>query len=258
MNTTARIVLLVIALVVLAPAAGMLILAMPAFGHPLSQYGDVVNALAPRLRNISNMVAAVNFDIRGIDTLGEECMLLAAVTGTVMLLRGHRGEDMSERAGRVPGRKQPSRSDATVLLCRFIATVLFLFGIYMVLHGTVTPGGGFQGGVIVATSFVLLYLGESYRAWRRIVLGPALAALEGAGALAYVLAAALPLLGGDAALQNVLPLGTWKDLFSGGLMVAVNYAVGCAVIGSFGVLLLEFMEETRAPENDPVPDEEDE
>ncbi|HLI16769.1 MAG TPA: hypothetical protein VKV22_00680, partial [Rhodanobacteraceae bacterium] len=69
MNTTARIVLLVIALVVLAPAAGMLILAMPAFGHPLSQYGDVVNALAPRLRNISNMVAAVNFDIRGIDTL---------------------------------------------------------------------------------------------------------------------------------------------------------------------------------------------
>lgn len=258
MNTRARILLLTIAFVVLAPAAAMLILAMPAFGHPLSQYGVTVNALTPHLRNVSNMVAAVNFDIRGIDTLGEECMLLAAVTGTVMLLRGHRGEDMSERAGRVPGRKQPSRSDATVVLCRFLATALFLFGVYMVLHGTVTPGGGFQGGVIVASSFVLLYLGEGYRTWRRVVLGPALAALEGTGALAYVLAAALPLLGGYAALQNVLPLGTWKDLFSGGLMVAVNYAVGCAVIGSFGVLLLEFMEETRSPEDDPVPDEEDE
>lgn len=257
MNTRARILLLAIAFVVLVPAAAMLILAMPAFGHPLSQYGITVNALTPHLRNVSNMVAAVNFDIRGIDTLGEECMLLAAVTGTVVLLRGRRGEDKAERAGGVPGRKQAPRSDAMVLLSRFMATALFLFGVYMVLHGTVTPGGGFQGGVIVASSFMLLYLAEGYGAWRRIVRGEALAALEGAGALAYVLAAALPLLAGHAALQNVLPLGTWKDLFSGGLMVPVNYAVACAVIGGFGMLLLEFMEETRAPENDPVPDEAD-
>jgi multicomponent Na+:H+ antiporter subunit B len=258
MNTPARILLLAMAFAVLAPAAASLILAMPAFGHPLSQYGDVVNAIAPHLRHVSNMVAVVNFDIRGIDTLGEECMLLAAVTGTVMLLRGHRGEDMSEHAGGIPGRKQAPRSDATVLLCRFAATALCLFGVYMVLHGTVTPGGGFQGGVIVASSFMLLYLGEGYRAWRRIVRGPVLDVLEGAGALAYVLAAALPLIGGYAALQNVLPLGTWKDLFSGGLMVAVNYAVAFAVIGGFGMLLLEFMEETRAPESDPVPNEEGE
>lgn len=257
MNKSARIVLLVIAFLVLAPATASLIHAMPAFGHPISQYGMTVNALTPHLRNVSNMVAAVNFDIRGIDTLGEECMLLCAVTGTVMLLRGHRGEDISEHAGGVPGRKQAPRSDAAVLLCRFMATALGLFGIYMVLHGTVTPGGGFQGGVVIASSFMLLYLGEGYTAWRRIVRGPVLGVVEGAGALAYVLAAALPLLGGYAALQNVLPLGTWKDLFSGGLMVAVNYAVACAVIGSFGLLLLEFMEETRAPENDSIPDEAD-
>lgn len=257
MNTPARIILLAIAFVVLAPAAASLILAMPPFGHPLSQYGNVVNAIAPHLRNISNMVAAVNFDIRGMDTLGEESMLLCAVTGAVMLLRGHRGEGMGERAGGVPGRRQAPRSDATVLLCRFTATALCLFGIYMVLHGTVTPGGGFQGGVIVASSFMLLYLGEGYAAWRRIVRSQVLDVLEGAGALAYVLAAGLPLLGGYAALQNVLPLGTWKDLFSGGLMVAVNYAVAFAVVGGFGMLLLEFMEETRAPENDPMPDEAD-
>jgi len=144
-----------------------------------------------------------------------------------------------------------------VLVCRFAAIALLLFGVYMVLHGTVTPGGGFQGGVIAASSLLLLYLGEGYAPWRRLVRGPVLVVLEAGGALAFVLCAAVPLINGHAALQNFLPLGRWKDLYSGGLMVLVNYSVACAVAGGFGMLLLEFMEETRAPENDPEPDEED-
>lgn len=252
-----RLALLVPALIVLAIAAGHVILALPAFGNPLSQYGPTVNALAPTLRNVSNMVSAVNFDIRSIDTLGEESMLICAVTATVVLLRGRRGEDIAERAGHLPGREQLERSDATVLVSRLIATVLFLFGVTVVLHGTVTPGGGFQGGAIAASSFVLIYLGEGYTVWRRILHSQALVAVEGFGGLAFMLAMALPLAFGYAAAQNVLPLGTWKDLYSGGLMVIVNVAIGVAVIGSFGVLLLEFMEETRAPKAGDVENEED-
>ncbi|HEX7370986.1 MAG TPA: MnhB domain-containing protein [Rhodanobacteraceae bacterium] len=257
MNPRVRLALLALAFIVLAPAAAFVILGMPPLGEPLSLYGSTVNALAPKLRHVSNMVAAVNYDIRGIDTLGEESMLLCAVTGAVMLLRGRRGEDMSERAGRVPGRAIVRRSDATVLLCRFFATVLFLFGVNMILHGTVTPGGGFQGGVVAASSLMLLYLGEGYTPWRRIVRSPLMAALEGGGALAFVLCAALPLGWGHAALQNTLPLGTFRNLFSGGLMLVVNDVVGVAVFGSFGALLLEFMEETRSPQDDSMPDEED-
>jgi multicomponent Na+:H+ antiporter subunit B len=242
-----RVALLVVAFLVLGTAAAAIILALPAFGHPLSQYGVTVDALAPVLRNVSNMVAAVNFDIRGIDTLGEEAMLVCAVTATVILLRGHRGEDSGERAGLIPGRTNAVRPDAMVLLCRLFATATFLFGVYVVLHGTVTPGGGFQGGVIAASSFILIYLAGGYGPWRCAMHSTALAALEGFGALAFVLCAAVPLAFGYAALQNTLPLGTWKDLYSGGLMVIVNAVVGVAVIGSFGVLLLEFMEETRAP-----------
>lgn len=245
-----RVVLLALALLVLAAAAAGVILALPVFGDPLTHYGTTVNALAPALRNVSNMVAAVNFDIRGIDTLGEESMLVCVVTAAVVLLRGHRGEDAAEHACHIPGRAQAERMDATVLMCRLFATTLFLFGAYVVLHGTITPGGGFQGGVIAASSFVLIYLGEGYAPWRRVLHSPVLVGLEGFGALAFVLCAAVPLAFGYAALQNMLPLGTWRDLYSGGLMVIVNAAVGVAVLGSFGVLLLEFMEETRAPEGD--------
>ncbi len=250
-----RLILLAPALIVLAIAAAQVILAMPAFGDPLSQYGITVDALGPKLRNVSNMVSVVNYDMRALDTLGEESMLICAVTAAVMLLRGRRGEDMSERAGRLDDREWAERSDATVLVCRLIAAALFLFGVYVVLHGTVTPGGGFQGGAIAASSFVLLYLGEGYQSWRRILPSEVLASVEGFGALAFVLGATLPLALGYAALQNVLPLGTWKDLYSGGLMVILNAAVGLAVIGSFGVLLLEFMEETRAPETDDIEEE---
>ncbi|MGH8111797.1 MAG: MnhB domain-containing protein [Rhodanobacteraceae bacterium] len=252
-----RLALLVPALVVLAIAAAHVILALPAFGDPVSRYGATVNALGPVLRNVSNMVSVVNYDMRALDTLGEESMLICAVTATVVLLRGRRGEDLDERAGHVPGREWMERSDATVLVCRLLATALFLFGVYVVLHGTVTPGGGFQGGAIAASSFVLVYLGEGYGAWRRVLHSEALDVVEGCGALVFVLGAAIPLALGYAALQNVLPLGTWKDLYSGGLMVVLNAAVGAAVIGSFGVLLLEFMEETRAPKPHDVVDEED-
>lgn len=250
MNNAWRLMLYVAALVILVPTVWHIASGLPAFGAPSSQYGAAVNAILPSARHVTNMVAAVNFDVRGIDTLGEECILVCAVTGTVALLRGTRESEITVRAGRIPGRAITERTDATTLLCRAAATVLFLFGIYMVLHGTVTPGGGFQGGAIAASSFILLYLGEGYRTWQRLLSIPIMDILEGGGTFVYVAAAALPLAFGDAALQNILPYGQPKDLFSGGLMVVVNFAVGLAVIGSFGALLIDFMEETREPDDE--------
>lgn len=245
-----------LAIALLGPALWHVAAAMPPFGSPTSQYGSSVNELLEAARHVTNMVAAVNFDVRGFDTLGEECMLVCAITGTCVLLRGARGERGSDKAGSLPGRAMIQRSDATILVCRVAAPLTMLFGLYMVLHGTVTPGGGFQGGVIAASSLMLLYLGEGYAGWRQLMDSTVLGALEAGGAFAFAAAAAIPVFLGYAALQNILPFGTPKDLFSGGLMVIANFAVGFSVVGSFGQLLLEFMEETRSAESDPVPDEE--
>lgn len=56
------------------------------------------------------MVTAVNFDLRGFDTLGEEVMLLAAVVGTTVILRGARGEKTMD--ARPPVRAAPSHRAA--------------------------------------------------------------------------------------------------------------------------------------------------
>jgi multicomponent Na+:H+ antiporter subunit B len=254
MSSGWRLVLLAAALIVLAPEVWHVASALPPFGAPASEYGPAVNAILPAARHITNMVAGVNFDVRGIDTLGEECILVCAVTGTVVLLRATRHQETTAKAARLPGRPHAQRTDATTLVSRAAAALIFLFGIYMVLHGTATPGGGFQGGVIAASSFMLLYLGEGYETWQRLLRIEIMDMCEGGGTFIFVAAAALPMAFGYQALQNTLPYGQPKDLFSGGLIVIVNFAVGLSVVGSFTTLLIDFMEETRAPESQSAAD----
>ena len=245
MTARARIVMFVLAVFVLAPAAFRLAGAMPTFGaHPLP-YGDAINEAAPKERHVTNAVTAVNFDYRGFDTLGEEFMLLAAVTGTVVLLRGSRGEGLSTEPGTVEGRAIPPRTDAAVLVSRVLAPITLVFGLYVSIHATTTPGGGFQGGVIVATSLLLVFLGETYSGWRRIVRSEWLDWCEGGGALLFALVASAPLLAGLAFATNVLPFGALKSALSGGTMFVDNIGVTFAVFGSFSLVFVEFMEETR-------------
>ncbi len=246
MSPRLRLVVFAIACLCLAPAAVHIARSMPTFGaHPLP-YGDAINAAAPTQRHVSNMVSAVNFDYRGFDTLGEEFMLLCAVTGTTILLRGNRGEALSARPGRVAGRPVRPRSEAITLICRIFAATTVLFGLYIALHAMTTPGGGFQGGVIIASGAALIFLGEGYTSWRRVMRSEILDACEGSGAALYALCGFASMVAGAPFLTNILPLGTAKDVFSGGLMLVENAAVTLAVAGSFSVLFLEFLEETRA------------
>lgn len=246
MTLRLRLTVLAFAALCLLPPVWRVAEALPPFGAPTEQYGPAVNRLGPPLRHVSNMVSAVNFDFRGIDTLGEEFMLVAAVTGAVVLLRGARGEDRSAKAGRVEGRAVVARAESTVLICRLFGPAVLLFGLYMALHAMVTPGGGFQGGVVIASGLMLSYLGEGYRGWRQLISSQVLAAVEGGGALLFALAGLAPMAVGAAFMQNVLPLGTFRDVFSGGLMLISNAGVGFAVSGGFLMLFLEFLEETRA------------
>ena len=249
MTRRIRIVLFALALLALAPAFWRIAAHMPEFGaHPLP-YGDAINAVATKERHVTNMVSAINFDYRGFDTLGEEFMLLCAVTGAVVLLRGQRGEDMSAKPDRTGDRPVVDRSDSTILLARMIAPLTLLFGVYVMLHAMTTPGGGFQGGVIFGTGLMLVWLGEGYSGWRRIARSRVLDAAEGGGAGLYALAGLAPMLLGLHFLENILPLGKAGDMLSGGLMIVVNIGVGFAVAGGFGMLFVEFLEETRLPKD---------
>src|SRR5437660_11649573 len=66
---------------------------LPSFGHAHELYRALVNRTEDKLRHATDIVTALNFDIRAFDTLGEEFILFASVTGVALLLRHLRDED---------------------------------------------------------------------------------------------------------------------------------------------------------------------
>ena len=81
-------------------------------GLAQSKYGDTVNAITVAERHITDAVTAVNFDIRGFDTLGEEFILFTSVVGVILLMRRQKDEPAGDHEDRLPGRNIPRPSDA--------------------------------------------------------------------------------------------------------------------------------------------------
>ena len=136
---------------------------LPDFGHYRGPYGEILNRVAVPERSTTDVVTAVNFDYRGFDTLVEEFILFAAVIGVASILR-----DAARRAHAAAGRRCGGPARAARRACTVRVTGLglvaptILVGIYIVAHGHQTPGGGFQGGVILATALLLTYLSGDY------------------------------------------------------------------------------------------------
>jgi multicomponent Na+:H+ antiporter subunit B len=237
-------------LVFLVAGAGLAVLllwglsGLPPFGQYRGPYGDVLNAVAVGERHATNVIAAVTFDYRGVDTLGEEFIFFAAVIGTTVLLRTQRDEEARDPNEMVEGRSAPPTSNAVRVLGLALLGPNVLFGIYVVTHGHLSPGGGFQGGVVLATAALLVFLSGEYVTLRRVRPEVLIDTAEAVGAAGYVLIGLAGMLAGGAFLDNVLPLGEPGALLSAGTIPLLNLAVGLEVASGFVLLLTEFLEQT--------------
>ena len=203
------------------------------FDGPLGLFLD---RAAVGQRHATNVVTAVVFDYRGFDTLGEEFILVASVLGVALLLREARDEDIGRPL-------DPAPSEALRALGPFAVGVTALVGLFVVAHGPLTPGGGFQGGVLLAAAATLLYLAGTYRGFRSASPTVLVDAAEGGGAGAYAVVGIATLAAGSSFLVNDLPLGTPGTLASAGTLPILNTAVALAVAAAFVLLFTEFLEE---------------
>ena len=217
---------------------------LPAFGHYRGPYGDVINANATKERHATSAVTPVVFDYRGVDTIGEELILFAAVMGVTVLLRRQREEEEASPRDRVEGRRLRRTSGTVRLVALGLIPSTVLLGLYVVAHGQLTPGGGFQGGTVLAAAPILIYLAGRYVAYRRLNPVELLDVGEGTGTGGFVFLGFVGLLAGSAFLQNVFPLGTAGSLFSAGTMPVANIAVGLAVAAGLVLIVYEFVEQT--------------
>ena len=217
---------------------------LPDFGDYRGPYGDVLNAVAVPERHITGVVTAVNFDYRGFDTLGEEFILFAAVVGVAILLRAQRDEEEREPIEFAFGRSAPRTSDAVRTLAVVLVGPTIVTGLYVVAHGHLTPGGAFQGGVVLATALLLVYLASDFSFVRRVAPLPAIEVCEAVGGGAFAVIGLGGLIAGGAYLENFLPLGEIGALNSAGTVPFIDLAVGLEVAAGFVLILVEFLEQT--------------
>jgi len=139
-------------------------------------------------------------------------------------------------------KNEPGMTLIVKTITRLTVGLILLYGIYIVLHGHISPGGGFAGGVIIALSLVHLMLafGKDF-ALKKISEATA-SILESLGALMFLLIALLGFFGGYFFLNFFLGKGEPFKLFSAGIIPLCNIAiclkVGAGLFAIFTILVL--------------------
>lgn len=215
---------------------------LPNFGDYAGPYGDLVNRTVVPERHVTNAVTAVVFDYRALDTMVEELILFASVCAVALLLR-------EVPAGKATARDLVASEPVRALGLLAVGPTILL-GLFLVAFGTVTPGGGFQGGVALAAGFLLVYGAGSYRAYRSLSPTRLLDRAEGTAAALLPGLGLVSIAAGGAFLENVLPLGTSGIPLGGGTIVLLNLATAITVTAAIVLIANEFLEETAVPQRE--------
>ncbi len=173
---------------------------------------------SPNDLHTANSITAIVVNFRGFDTLGEVTVLFLAATGLASILYRKEDEDEPERI------EKPASS-----LLRTGAKILFplmlLLGIYVFVHGHLTPGGGFQGGAIIATGFLLMLITYKHFNTNHNVM----VWLESLAGLGFVGVGLYGLIQYGSFLQDTGWTGNLNDLISGGLIPLIYIFIGIKV-----------------------------
>ncbi len=124
-------------------------------------------------------------------------------------------------------------------VAQLLAGPVFLYGIYIITHGHLTPGGGFAGGVIIAGSLILLVLAFGSDVMKLYRREEGTSVVESSAILSFVLiAAAAMLIGTRVFFTNFLPKGIVGNLISAGVIPIYNIVVGIEVAAAIFTIFL--------------------
>ena len=251
MSPRQRLILFAIAMAGLAACYLWAVGGLPGFGNYPGPYGPVILRDAVPRTHATGVVSAVNFQYRGFDTVGEEFILFTAAAGLSVVLRRLRGEREQEDerehglVGPSDNSNRISTSPAVRLPALLLAGPTVLVGWWLASHAQTNPSGGFQGGVMLASALVLVYLSGEYLTFRRLSPVAFLDAVEAVGAAGFAVIGLIPIVLGLPYLDNFVPLGKIPGaVSSGGVIPLISFFVGLEVAAAFTLIIGEFLEQT--------------
>ena len=167
-----------------------------------------------------NIVSAIVVSYRGFDTLGEVVILFltAAIIG-FMLKAKHNPNESSNN---------PKHTGSEILqtAANALVPIIIVFGAYIFVNGHLTPGGGFQGGAVIASAFVLLFMARSKSTVSHRILNFA----ESISGFSFVFIGVLGIILAAGFLDNtILPLGIYGTIISAGAIPLIYILIGIKV-----------------------------
>jgi len=164
-----RIIIKIIGVLAALLTGLVLVIAEKDFPHFADQFSPASLHVSPYYitqtlhdTNVPNIVTSVLADYRGFDTMFETAVIFTAGLAVIAILRRYKQDDRCE----LPEPYVISAGYPDTIM-RFVARQLVpfiqLFALYVVAHGHHSPGGGFQGGVILGASFILLAISYDFK-----------------------------------------------------------------------------------------------
>jgi multicomponent Na+:H+ antiporter subunit B len=189
----------------------------------------------------SNTVSSIYLGYRLMDTLGETLVLFVAITGTMsILLNLHKHSLQSiETQSALPLEKRAKNSLRTNLVevvASKLGPIILLFGIYVMLYGHISPGGGFQGGVIVASAIVFLALATEVKT--KLTNSTVLSRIESISFISLILVTTYVVFFPDGFFCNIAKNNSFA---SASIIIILNIMIGMKVGTSLAVMIIAMM-----------------
>lgn len=182
-----------------------------------------------------NFVAGMILDYRAFDTFGESNVLFVATICVTIMLRidsKNRKKDDDDEEDEDEGsdmKLEPVRDSILKTCSKLIIPIILVYGIYVVLNGHLSPGGGFSGGAVLGAGFILYLNAFGFEKTQRFMNKTTVKWITFGSLLVYCLAKSYSFFTGANGLESGIPLGTPGAILSSGLILILNICVGFVV-----------------------------
>lgn len=184
-----------------------------------------------------NLVTGMILDYRAFDTFGESNVLFIATITVFILLQHknskkknshHKGEEAKEDLDN-DRLYEPKNDMILQAVATFLVPVILIFGIYVILNGHLSPGGGFSGGAIIGAGLILYLNAFGFRKTEKFFTEKTYKVICFASLTFYCFAKSYSFFTGANHLESHIPKGTPGAILSSGLILPLNICVGLVV-----------------------------
>ena len=211
---------------------------LPPFGNPDNPANNEVSRRyieqGMQETGAVNIVAGMILDYRAFDTLGESNVLFIAACSVLILLRisseKHGGDAVAQLEAEADDRMYEPKNDLILQrIASFLVPLILLFGVYIIMNGHISPGGGFSGGAVMGAGLILYLNAFGFRKTERFFTFKTFKTVSLCALSFYAVSKAYSFFTGANHLSSFISPGTPGRLFSAGLIPYLNIAVGLVV-----------------------------